>query len=539
MGPKRVLIVGGGLSGWMAAAYLNAALRNNGQRPVEISLIEPPAPGRNDHDEATIPNIKQILAVVGINEIELLKHVDGTFKQATRYSNWLRGTGDFFYHPFDDVRAQPVDRAARRWLMSDRSVAFVETVSPQPVICDLGLAPQPLNAQPGGNNLKYAYHLNAGKFAELLCEIATSRGVRRLVDTVTDIEMANDGNIVALKTENGARLEADLFIDCGGLTALLAEKQMGVDWVDCSQWLPCDRETTLRVDYELHYSGKVRPYTSATAASAGWIREIPLQNRRTISYIHASRYIDAADATRELRAFEGGHAASLDTHTRDFKVGHRAQAWAGNCVSIGDSAGFLEPLESTGLYLSELGTSLLADHFPFGDDMAAHAFRYNRIMSNRFYEILDVVNLHYCLSKREDSEFWREVGKPERVHDRVRAKLEFWTLKIPSKADFVDQRFPGQREPSLTTGPVTGDRRSPIDTAAVFGLHSYEAILYGMQFLADECDQWFGTKRPGTQVPRYIIEDLQRSPHILPPHDAWLRSIAGMRNYPVSPGVLR
>ena len=126
------------------------------------------------------------------------------------------------------------------------------------------------------------------------------------------------------------------------------------------------------------------------------------------------------------------------------------------------------------------------------------------------------------------------MAKPEHINDRVRAKLGFWTLKAPSRSDFVDPQFPGQAETPLHSGGLPGDHRSPVGTAAVFGLESYEAILYGMQFLADECDDWYGTGRPPTRVPRYIIGDLQQAPRLLPPHDAWLRHVAGMAEYPVA-----
>jgi len=539
MSPKRVLVVGGGREGWMAAAYLSAMLENNGQRPVKISVVESPDSPTLGYGEATLPTIQHMLAVIGIDEIDFMKRVDGTFRQATRYVNWLRGSGDFFYYPFDDARAQPIDRAALHWLMSDRSVAFAETVSPQPIICDLGLAPCPVEGQAVDLSLKYAYHIDELRFADMLCEIATSRGVQHHLDPVTGVEMADNGDIAAVLTQNGGRLEADLFVDCTGSQALLIEKQLGVDWVDCSQWLLCDRLTTMNVDYEHHYSGRVRPFTTATALSAGWALEIPLQSRKSLGYVHSSRYIDEEAACKELRAFEGRHAQSLDAQTTEFNVGHRAVTWARNCVSLGQSGGFIEPLESPSPLLNDLGVVALAEHFPFDDDMAPFAFRFNRIMANRFYEILDFANMHYCLTKRADTEFWREVGKPGRINDRLKAKLDFWMHKVPSKSDFVDQRFPGQPEMPLQSGGLPGDHRSPVDTAAVFGLESHEAILYGMQFLADECDAWYGTMRPPTGVPSYIIGDLNQAPRILPPHEVWLKQAAGMPDYPVSKGAHR
>ena len=537
--PKKVLIVGGGRTGWMAAAYLNAVLERTGHRSVDIHVLEASQDSGVRGAEAHIPDIKQMLAAIGIDEVEFFKRVKGTFRQATRYDNWLRGTGDFFYHTLDDARAQPIDRAALSWLMSDRSIAFSETVSPQPVICDLGLAPRAIDGSPSDLRLKYTFHGDEADLTGLLRDIAMARGVQRHVDEFAHLEWANDGNIDAVLTAGGHRLEADLFVDCSGMDALLVGQQLNVEWVDCSRWLLCDRLLTTDVPYERYYPGKIRPFTTATALSAGWVREIPLQDRRSLTYVYSSRYIDEPDADRELRANEGQHAAGLDVHLASFSTGHRANAWIGNCVALGASGASIDPLESGGLYLADLGTMALAEHFPFDGDFAPFAFRYNRIMANRFYEILDFVNMQYCLTRRTDTEFWRDVARPDHIYDRLKAKLEFWKLKAPSASDFVDQRFPGQEQMPLASGGAPGDRRSPVDTAAVFSLQSHEAMLYGMQFLADECNDWFGTSRPPTQVPQYIMRDLQRAPATLPPHDIFLQRVAGMPAYAGSAGARR
>jgi tryptophan halogenase len=534
MTPRRILIVGGGSSGWMAAAYLDAVLNRDGKRVADIALIESPDVPRIGVGEATIPSINHILSAIGINEIEFLKRVDGTYKQAIKYINWLDGEGESYYHAFGRFRHSPVDSTSMNWLMSDRSVPFSETISAQPVICESCLAPQMFGQWTLGTRLPYAFHLNALKFADYLCEIATSRGVQHHLDHVTDIEMTGEGDIAAVKTKSGARIEADLFIDCTGFAALLIEKKLGVDWIDCSQWLLCDRAVTVQVPYEHNYPGYVRPNTLATAVSAGWIWEIPLQNRRAWGYVHASDYISENDAEKELREFIGPIADPFPVRAVPFKVGYRAKSWVRNCVAIGLSAGFIEPLESTGLYLSDLAAVMLSEHFPLSDEMEPLAYRFNRIIANRFHEILDFINMHYCLTRRNDTEFWREVQRPERINDRLKAKLDFWRIKPPSPADFEDQFFPGQPNTPLPSGGLHGDHRTPVDTSGVFSLSSYEAILYGMDFLKAECDQWFGPDRPASQVAAGIQEKLRVAPHSLPPHDLWLKRVVGMPEYPVS-----
>lgn len=531
MRAKRVLIVGGGSAGWTAAAYLNAALNTGNQKVADICLVESPDVPRIGVGEATVPNINRTLAVIGIDELEFMKATDATFKASIRFKNWLDTKNKFYHHPFSRFPAGLKDDAGRRWLMSDRSVPFVNTMSAQPVLCEMGLAPKVLEQVNLGIPVGYAFHMNALKYADYLRDFSTARGVTHYLHNVREVDVAETGNILAVLTESGERLEADLFIDCTGFAAVLTEKTLGVDWVDFSQWLLCDRALVMPVPYDVHYPGFVHPHTMATALSAGWVWDIPLQNRRGVGYVHSSAYINEEDAEREIRAYEGAHAKNLDTRFVNFKVGMREKAWFKNCIAIGLSGGFLEPLESTGLYLNELAAELLTEHFPYGDDMEPLAFRFNRLMENRFYEILDFINMHYCLTRRTDTEFWREIGRPERTNDRLRAKLDYWRIKPPSVSDFVDPFFPGQAKPESTADGSHGDNRSPIDTGRLWNHHSYEAILYGMDFLRDECDEWFGASRPRPAIHKQVLDTVNTAQEKLPPHDVWLKRMVAMPDY--------
>ncbi|MCY4563479.1 MAG: tryptophan 7-halogenase [Gammaproteobacteria bacterium] len=531
MQAKRVLVVGGGSAGWTAAAYLNAALNVGNGKAAHVALVESPDVPRIGVGEATLPNINRTLAMIGIDELDFMKNVDATFKASIRFVNWLDGKRRFYHHPFSRFGAGLRDDAGRRWLMSDRSVPYMNTVSAQPVLCEMGLAPRAFDQPDFGIPVGYAFHMNALKYADYLRDFSTARGVTHHLEHVTDVETAEDGNIAALATRSGRRLEADLFIDCTGFASILIEKTLGVGWVDFSPWLLCDRALVMPVPYETHYPGSVRPHTQATALSAGWVWDIPLQNRRGVGYVHSSAFISEDDAERELRAYEGSHAGRLDTRLVRFKVGVREKLWHRNCVAMGLAGGFLEPLESTGLYLNEIAAELLTEHFPRGNDMEPLAFRFNRLMRNRYYEILDFINMHYCLTRRTDTAFWREVGRPERINDRLRAKLDFWRIKPPSASDFVDQFLPGQADGS--PGPATDavDARCPIDTGRLWNHHSYEAILYGMDFLSDECDRWFGRSRPRPAIHRQVIDGIQTAQDKLPPHDVWLKRMVGMPDY--------
>jgi len=526
---KKLLVVGGGSAGWITAAYLNGALNDRGQsKNVEITLVESPDIPRISVGEATIPSIGHILGVIGINEREFMKATDATFKQSIKYANWLNGKGEFYHHPFSRYRAGPIDRSAQNWIGSDRKIPFTETVSAQPIICEMGLAPQMLGEWDFGPKLKYAFHMNAQKFADYLRDFSVERGVKHILANVTDVDVGDNGHIRTVTTDTDQTLDADLFVDCTGFSARLIEKALGVGFNDCSQYLLSDRACVMHIPYEEHFPSGVRPYTTATALKAGWIWDIPMSTQRSIGYVHASSYISKDQAEAELRAYEGVHAKDMPVRFVDFKVGCRAQSWKANCVAIGLSGGFIEPLESTGIYLADLASVMLAEHFPFHpQSMDAMAFRFNRIMSNRFYEILDFINMHYCLTRRTDTEFWREVQKPEHITERLKAKLDFWKLKLPSAVDFEDQFFPGQ--PFSTV--KAGDTRPHVDTAGLWNHESYEAILYGMDFRGPEFDKLLGDNRPPVHMPNYMIQRLQGARQKLPPHHIWLNRVLGMQQY--------
>jgi tryptophan halogenase len=532
---RRILIVGGGSAGWMTAAYLNGALNKRGSDPrVDIKLIESPDVPRISVGEATVPSIQHILSVIGINEADFMKAADASYKQSIRYQNWLFNDQSFYHHPFSRYRIQPIDRSGRDWLASDRSIPFMETVSAQPVICDMARAPRMIGPWDMGAPLSYAFHMNAQKFADYLRDFSIERGVSHQFANLTKVNVSETGMISSIEMDTGETCEADIFVDCTGFRAKLIGEALDVPYEDYSQWLMCDQALVARIPYEDYYPGLVRPYTTATALSSGWIWDIPQQDQRSIGYVHSSAFTDEATADQELRAYEGPHAKDIDARLIKFKVGQRSKAWQGNCIAIGLAGGFIEPLESTGLYLCDMAAVMLAEHFPETDDMMeAMSFRFNRLIYNRYLEILDFINMHYCLSRRTDTAFWREVQKPERITDRLKAKFEYWKIKPPSASDFEDQYLPGFSG-ALQASPVAGtDARTAIDTAGIWNHESYEAIMYGMHF----CGAPLASPQDGADRPIVhpaIIERLKQAQKKLPPHEYYLHRVLGMPEFKYS-----
>ena len=527
---RKLVIVGGGSAGWMAAAYLNGAINKRGAEPrVHITLVESPDIPRISVGEATIPSMRHLLSVVGVDEREFMRATDATFKQSIKYVNWVHKNNTFYHHPFSRYTQYPIDNSGPDWMASDRSIPYMETVSAQPIICEMGRAPLMMGRWDMGTPLNYAYHMNAQKFADYLRDFSVARGVVHIQANLNHVSLRDNGFIDAVTLDNEQTLQADLFVDCTGFRAKLIGEAVGVGVEDCSQWLLCDRAVTMHIPYESHYAGEVRPYTTATALSNGWIWDIPMQSQRSVGYVHSSHFISSEQAEREMRAYQGGDTEQLNSRHIKFSVERRHQTWQGNCIAIGLSGGFIEPLESTGLYLSDLGAVALAEHFPFDDaHISTMAFRYNRIMSNRFYEILDFINMHYCLTQRTDTEFWQEVQKPEHINDRLKAKLEYWAIKPPTPLDFEDQCFEG-----LSTQPSasSGFNYAAVDTAGLWNHESYLCILLGMEFQKEQCRQRYGDNLPQPTVFKTVLDRLQEAHRKLPPHADWLQANVGMQKY--------
>jgi tryptophan halogenase len=406
---------------------------------------------------------------------------------------------------------------------SKRNIPFMETVSAQPILCEMNLSPKMLGQWTMGPPLKYAFHMNAQKFADYLRDFSVERGVTHILANMKNAKVDN-GHIKYVKLDNERLVEGDIFIDCTGFKSLLMEKSLEVPFDDYSQWLLCDQAIIAAFDYEDYFPGYVRPYTTATALSSGWVWDTPLQSRRSIGYVHSSSFTTEEKAKRELLDYQDPKLKDVDTRIIKFKSGQRRKAWSGNCISIGLSGGFIEPLESTGLYFCDLAAVMLAEHFPYRDeDMPQLAYRFNRIISNRYYEVLDFINMHYCLSKRTDTEFWKEVQKPEHITDRLLAKFEHWKIKSPSMADFDDQAFMGFNYNVVADDDM--DPRPPVDTAGLWNHESYEAILFGMGWREDE----FSDSSKPSRVFPFVMDRLKQAPSKIPPHHIWLHHALGMK----------
>lgn len=469
----RIVIVGGGTAGWLAACSIAARADPDAAAPLSVTLIESPDIPTIGVGEGTWPTMRRTLERIGIAEADFLLACDGAFKQGSRFDGWRNGAADDrYYHPFTaPTGAGPRDLVAA-WTGGVPGRPFAEAMGPQPGVCALDLAPRQRAMPDYAGALNYAYHLDAGKLAALLTRHATERlGVRHVRDHVTSVEAAENGDIAAVATRENGRIASDLFLDCTGHAALLIGRHHGVDFIDRSIELFNDR--ALAVQVPVAPGSPIASQTTATAHAAGWIWDIGLPTRRGLGCVYASAHMRDEDAAATLEAYLRRTAPDvapegLSFRQLSFRSGHRERFWQGNCLALGLSAGFLEPLEASAIVMIELSLDALLDNFPATRDaMDVHARRFNDLFRYRWDRVVEFLKLHYVLSER-DEPYWRAHRDPATVPERLRDLLGIWRHQPPSTADFpaIDEIFPaashqyvlyGMGFPAPHSGPVRSE----------------------------------------------------------------------------------
>jgi len=415
---KNIVIVGGGSAGWMTAAALSSLLD---PRNISVTLVESEQIGTVGVGEATIPDMINFNRILGIREAEFMKATDATFKLGIQFVNWGR-LGEHYFHPFGQHGAdmQGID-FHHYWLHAQQN-GSANPIEDYSLCAVAGKANKfALPAQDPRSvmsKIRYAYHFNATKYAKFLRVYAEKRGVRRIEGKVETVSVApGSGDIQSLALDNGKRIEGDFFFDCTGFRALLMRKTLGVEFKDWSQWLPCNTAQTIACEH----TDALPSYTRSTAQSAGWQWRIPTQSRTGNGHIYSTDYMDDEAAQDILLANLDGTPIGQPRTIR-FKTGRLAEFWHNNCVGIGLSSGFLEPLESTSLYLIQSGISKFISLFPSGSFSPIIAQEYNRQMCQEFDQVRDFIILHYKATQRDDSPFWnycRTMSIPDSLQRKI------------------------------------------------------------------------------------------------------------------------
>lgn len=394
---KRVVIAGGGTSGWLAAAALGKVLG----KKLDISIIESEAIGRIGVGEATIPPLRTFHRLLGIDERQLMSEIQATFKLGIEFSNWGK-QGDNYIHSFGvngkDCWACDFQHF---WIAGHQKGLNNDPIG---AYCRELLAAREGKAMGGERSgIQYAYHLDAGLYAEFLKRLSLKNGVKHIEGIITHVNTREDnGNIASLDMQDGSVVEGDLFIDCTGFSGRLIHGALNTSYEPYGHFLPCDSAVAIQTEKV----GEPRPFTQAIAHKFGWQWRIPLQHRVGNGMVYSSRFVSDDEALSTLLSNLEGKPIT-DPRAFKYATGRRSKVWNKNCIAIGLSAGFLEPVESTSIHLAMSSILRLLKLFPQREIKRSYIDEFNKQSLDEMDRVRNFIILHYHATQRNDSAFWR------------------------------------------------------------------------------------------------------------------------------------
>lgn len=500
--PKHLVIVGGGSAGWMSAAFLDRAFNLPGRRRLPITVVESESIGTIGVGEATIPTIAQFTNGLGIDEATLMKRTGATFKHGIEFLAW-NSPGSRHFHPFEALQRHGLN-AGPSWLARRHggiAGPFDTESGIQSTLARAGRAPKKMTDPDYAGMVSYAYHLDAEAYGSMLAQIAQLRGVSRVRATVSDVELDENGGVEALVLTDGRRIEGDFFLDCTGFGSVLLGGALRTPYESFADCLLCDRAVAIPRPYLAEEAPQA--YTLATAMDAGWMWRIGLQNRLGLGYVYSSRFCSAEEAERYLRK-AADIPDDLPARHLEMRPGMPQVSWHHNVVGVGLAGGFIEPLESTGLHMVELALDMLLRYFPLSGINPACRDKFNAEMRHHWLELRDFVTAHYCLAKRDDTPFWREVHRSEHIPRSLAARLEMWSDRHPDEKDNDKSR-------------------------TLFGPSSWQSIIYGLDAAAPLAlaNAAYWCPNPGRHLAE-LNRAQQQSLEDLPSQKLWLEGLASL-----------
>lgn len=426
VGIQKVVIVGGGTAGWMTAATLAKTLG----KTIDVNLIESDDIPTVGVGEATIPTLMSLHQLIGINEQEFVSRVNGTFKLGISFESW-RDVNEDYFHSFGITGKDCWAAGFQHFWLKARQQGYAKDFGDY---CgELIAAQQGKFAITPKHGLNYAYHIDAGLYATFLREFAEQHGAIRTEGKVIDVKLdESSGYIDRVCLASGQNIEGDLFIDCSGFRGLLIEQALHTGYDDWSHWLPCDSAVAVQTESV----GAPVPYTRSIARDAGWQWRIPLQNRVGNGLVFCSRYLSDEQAIDTLLENIDGKPIN-DPRVIKFTTGTRRKHWNKNCIAIGLSSGFIEPLESTSIHLIQRSITRLVQMFPHRGVVEADINEFNQQMFSEIDNIRDFIVLHYCVTNRRDTPFWRHCASMP-IPDSLRHRIDLFretgrVFKVPTE----------------------------------------------------------------------------------------------------------
>ena len=456
---EKIIIVGGGSAGWMTAAYLKRAFGKS----IRISLVESSNISTIGVGEATFSTIKLFFDYLGLDESEWMPQCNAAYKLAIKFVNW-NAERRHFYHPFQRYEIVEGFNIAEWWLkLKEALTAYDYSCFTIPVMCDSKRSPRYLNGRIFDDKVEehfkperafqknvlldlkiqypYAYHFNASLLANFLRDHAVQNGVEQILDDVVDVKLAEDGSIAHITTREHGDIEGDLFIDCTGFRGLLINKALGEPFIPFSESLLCDSAVAMQVPRDIATDG-INPYTTATALNAGWVWNIPLYGRDGTGYVYSSAFASREEAEKEFREHLGSVSDNLNALHIKMRIGRNRNSWVKNCVAIGLSSGFVEPLESTGIFFIQHGIEELVSDFPdksFNEEVVKS---YNKAIADCIDGVRDFLILHYYASTRYDTPFWKAAMHDLIIPEALKERLKLWKARLPNNRN-INQNYHG------------------------------------------------------------------------------------------------
>ena len=417
---KKIVIVGGGTAGWMAAAALSKVMGNF--PGLKIELVESDAIGTIGVGEATIPQINLFNTMLGLDENEFVRETCATYKYGIEFVDWTK-IGHSYVHPFGHYGVDMLGVEFHHHWLKGQTLGDASELDEYSLSVIAGkqgrfLRPRKENPNSPLSKISYAFQFDAGRYARFLRGRAESQGISRTEGRIVNVELdPESGFVTGVKLEKGTLVEGDLFIDCSGFRSMLLGQIMESEFVDWTDWLPCDRAVAIPCTL----AGENTPLTRSTARPAGWQWRIPLQHRIGNGHVYSSKYMSEDEATGILLDSLDGEPLADPNHIK-FKGGHRERMWVKNVIGLGLAGGFLEPLESTAIHLVQSGIARLLTLFPHKGFNEAEIERYNKLTRREYIDIRDFLVLHYKATERDDSEFWnycRTLPPPEGLVEKI------------------------------------------------------------------------------------------------------------------------
>ncbi len=411
---RRYVIAGGGTAGWMAAAMLAKTMGDE----ISLTLIESDAIGTVGVGEATIPPLLTFNRFLGVNEAEFMRETGATFKLGINFENW-KNIGQDYFHSFGHTGKDHWTSGFQHFWLAGRERGLASSFDDY--CLEVVAAFQNKFAQLPDNKLNYAYHLDSSRYAKFLRKIAEANGAVRREGRIEDVVLdPESGNISALQLENGESIEADFFFDCTGFRSILMGQALHVGYDDWTHYLPCDSAIAVQTKSV----GAPIPYTRAIAHDAGWQWRIPLQHRTGNGLVYCARHLSKDAALDRLLSNIEGDTITEPNFIR-FQTGARRKQWHKNCVTLGLSAGFMEPLESTSIHLIQRAIMRFLRMMPANHISEADISEFNEQTFEDMDKIRDFLILHYYVTERRDSDFWRYCAEMD-IPDSVQQKIDLF-----------------------------------------------------------------------------------------------------------------